>query len=289
MNSNWKKNLWKHVLLSNVDLLALVWKVTNTSNSFTFIGTPHKIPFLNPRFSSISLVNNLQSGSVGGVCLPSVKSQCVSECSQICGDDGGCIFGCEIGQFTSTNQCTSDCSDYGNSCLVSCFQTVDCIIRGCSNFIKFDIIVKGYKWISKDKNSRLAFTYSVTGKNTAKPIVNGNTLTFGDFWIQFSPNSYHIDGGCSNCGTGKCACNSNSTLQSNSTAYVSGGSSLVEFKFHKFKDGETLVNDPYFGLSQVNYEIQSQIENLHAPIPSSSARLSVSFAVFLSLLFIFLF
>jgi len=67
-----------------------------------------------------------------GVCLPSVKSQCVSDCSQRCGDVGECIFGCEIGQFTSVDQCTFDCNGLGEPCLQSCLVTVDCINLGCN-------------------------------------------------------------------------------------------------------------------------------------------------------------
>ena len=81
--------------------------------------------------SSAMLRGQAVGGSPGGVCLPSIKSQCVSDCSQQCGDVGECIFGCEIGQFTSTDQCNFDCNGLGDACVQSCLATVTCITNGC--------------------------------------------------------------------------------------------------------------------------------------------------------------
>ena len=79
--------------------------------------------------------------SPGGVCLPSVAASCVSDCSQQCGDDGECIFGCQIGQFTSVSQCTFDCNGLGDSCNNSCLKTVQCIAAGCSSNVTNEVMM----------------------------------------------------------------------------------------------------------------------------------------------------
>lgn len=74
---------------------------------------------------------NLKGNSIGGICLPSVKSKCVNDCALRCGNDGECIFGCEVGQDFGVDRCYTDCSGFNPRCLDSCLQTIDCIGRDC--------------------------------------------------------------------------------------------------------------------------------------------------------------
>ena len=56
---------------------------------------------------------------------PACKADAVSQCSQQCGDSGACIFGCEVGQFGTVDQCTFDCNGLGAQCVTSCLQTIE--------------------------------------------------------------------------------------------------------------------------------------------------------------------
>lgn len=67
------------------------------------------------------------SGMAQIIILPSCKSQAVSDCSQQCGNVGECIFGCEIGQFTSLDQCSFDCAGLGDTCVQACYKTIQSI------------------------------------------------------------------------------------------------------------------------------------------------------------------
>ena len=77
-------------------------------------------------------------GSIGGICLPSVKSMCVTVCALKCGSNGLCIFGCELGQINDPDTCHSQCINDG-SCERSCLATVSCIANGCGNTRMFDV------------------------------------------------------------------------------------------------------------------------------------------------------
>jgi hypothetical protein len=72
----------------------------------------------------------LSAQTVDGVCLPSVKSKCVGDCSLGCGIVGACIFGCELGQVNSVDQCSVECGP-DNVCLSACLETVACISNNC--------------------------------------------------------------------------------------------------------------------------------------------------------------
>ena len=80
----------------------------------------------------VALTSELWGQTVGGICLPSVKSKCVSDCSLACGANGNCIFGCELGQVNNVDQCHVECGA-DDICLQSCLTTVNCIAIGCSN------------------------------------------------------------------------------------------------------------------------------------------------------------
>jgi hypothetical protein len=43
------------------------------------------------------------------------------------GDDGQCIFGCEVGQDFTTERCYSDCSGFSPLCLTTCLRAILCI------------------------------------------------------------------------------------------------------------------------------------------------------------------
>ena len=73
------------------------------------------------------------TGSVGGVCLPSVKAKCINDCAIRCGDDGQCIFGCLVGQDYSIDRCSADCNGFSARCLSSCLATIDCINLSCAD------------------------------------------------------------------------------------------------------------------------------------------------------------
>ena len=78
------------------------------------------------------------------VTSPGCKSASVSACSSRCGDSGECIFGCEIGQFTSTDECNFDCNGLGSECLSSCLWTVGTINTVCP------LIPTSYKTVKVD-------------------------------------------------------------------------------------------------------------------------------------------
>jgi len=242
-----------------------------------------RIPIFD-RFSSIQLVNNFQSGTVDGICPTSVRQNCVNQCNAGCSDIGECIFGCEIGGINKPDQCAHSCSTLGQLCLDSCVQTGDCITRECSTFVKFDIILQNYKWISNDKASKLVFKYGVKGKNTAVPTVSGDTLTFGDFWVQFNTSSYSLPKQCIACDNKTCICDSKSSLGSSVNAYISKqGYANVEFRYNKFDSHKSLVNDPAIGISHPLF-VADNLDTLN----SSSSVFAFSFAL-LSLLFAALF
>ncbi len=70
---------------------------------------------------------------INGICSNAVKNACVSVCTVRCGDNGQCIFGCEIGGINNLDTCSSSCTGLGSPCLDSCFQTVACVSRGCAD------------------------------------------------------------------------------------------------------------------------------------------------------------
>jgi len=91
----------------------------------------------------MAISNRIKKVSVFGLLLgafvtsasaqsPGCKSQAESVCSQRCGDSGECIFGCEIGQFTSLEQCTFDCNGLGPACVASCVNVVQAVECNCT-------------------------------------------------------------------------------------------------------------------------------------------------------------
>lgn len=281
----------------------LRWSITSTNTSFTYkaIG---RIPIFD-RFSSIQLVNNFKNGIINGICSSTVQQQCVGACDAGCGDDGPCKFGCQIGGINNADTCTSSCSGLGSPCLNACYQTVDCINRGCSTYVKFDIILQNYKWISKDKASKLVFKYGVKGKNTEKPSVSGQTLTFGDFWVQYNTTTFVLPPGCTACDNKNCKCKNTLGTTVNTTISKNGYAN-VQFNFDKFDSKKTLINDPAIGLAHHEYvsenpvtpdidDVTESIESLIndpaeiAELSSSSSLFSFSFVILSMLLSVFFF
>lgn len=243
-----KIDIWIPVAQSLIRLKDLKWTVTNTTNSFTLRGTcPYK------RFKAVNLINKFQSGSVNGVCLPSIKSKCVNDCATRCVNDGECIFGCEVGQDFTVDRCYSDCAGFNSRCLDSCLQTIDCIKRDCSTYLKIDLVLEDYRWVTPRfiNNSRLTFTYDVEGRSTQNPVRVGNTLAFGNFWLQFNTSSFALPKPCTSCGVGACACNATTAVPSNinSTLDASTNKTAVQIYFSRFNSGYTLINDPRIGIS----------------------------------------
>src|ERR1700760_1364038 len=87
-------------------------------------------------FLSLTTLVGQTCKPTSGICPPGVKSDCVSDCSSTCGDDGDCIFGCESGQFSSIDACVTNCNLFGPTCAPSCLRAVECIQEGCGNVTK---------------------------------------------------------------------------------------------------------------------------------------------------------
>jgi len=293
-----KKTVWVKVPFSEIDLSNLRWAVTSTNTSFTYKATG-RLPIFD-RFSSIQLVNNFQSGVTNGICSSTVQQNCVNQCDAGCGDVGACQFGCQIGGINNADTCSSSCSGLGDTCLAPCLQTVDCINRGCSTYVKFDIILQNYKWISKDKNARLIFKYGVKGKNTARPSVTDNTLTFGDFFVQYNTTTYVLPKTCTACDNKNCKC-TKKVITTVDTTISKQGYANVQFNFNKFDNQKTLINDPAIGIahseyiSPINPVVPDIDDTTGVDIPdvpeetSSSSAISFSFVILSLLLSAFFF
>lgn len=100
-----------------------------------FVSAPTKILTITKYLCAWLLPLVLTSGLSGQVCLPSVKSKCVSDCSLRCGIVGACIFGCELGGINNLDQCRVNCGA-DTVCLQGCFSTLSCIAAGCSGGIQ---------------------------------------------------------------------------------------------------------------------------------------------------------
>jgi len=239
---------WIPVPQSAIILKNLKWSITNTSTSFTLTGF---CPF--KRFTTVSLVNKFQTGVIGGVCLPSVRPRCISECVQSC-TNVSCSTGCDIAQNNNVDSCYIECNGngFGSSCVESCLKLIDCVARGCSNNLKVDLILQNYRWLTPKiiKESRLVFNYNVDGRNSNKPSRAGNTLTFGNFWVRFNTSSYVLPSTCNACGDGNCLCGPSNSIASNITSSTNAqNKTSIQIFFSRFPSRRTLINDPNLGLT----------------------------------------
>jgi len=129
----------------------------------------------------------------GGICLPSVKSKCVGDCSVACGIVGSCIFGCELGQVNSVDQCYIECGP-DNVCLNACLQTVSCITDGCGGDVTANMAIKQGALVynrSLGIWQQTVLMTNKTGKTVTNPVfiltslVPGWTLINGDGMTQY--------------------------------------------------------------------------------------------------------
>ena len=64
-------------------------------------------------------------------CTAAIKSKAVTDCAVKCGNDGQCIFGCEVGQDFTVDRCYSDCNGFSSTCLNSCLAVINTINAAC--------------------------------------------------------------------------------------------------------------------------------------------------------------